>query len=285
MQWRERRSGVTKLPREAWAVLCILLLAAGAAYAHATTTTEEYSRYNVGWNGTSNFAGEEARDLRDLTPDATLLILAPDKEFTADEVGYLQAFLAGGGRVLIADEGGTANRLLADLGSTIRVRPGNLSSLERDHIDPGLFAARVVGNASFFAGIETVRVNRPAAIEGGEPLLATPILSWDDADGDGRVGGQETLGTAVVCAREGNLTVLGDPSLFINAMLAENPGFIENIRNEPVRIDGIHSRTGTATPIINTVAWGRETPTAAAAFTALAVLPVAYRFGRREKDD
>ncbi|MDD3856799.1 MAG: DUF4350 domain-containing protein [Methanoculleus sp.] len=270
------------IQREALGVLLILLLAGSAAYAHATTTTEEYSRYNVGWNGTSALAAGEIRDLRDLDPGATLLVLAPYKEFTAEEVGYLQAFLGSGGRVLIADEEGAANGLLADLGSTMRVRPGNLSSLDRDHTAPGLFTVRVVGNDTLFAGVETVRVNRPAAVEGGEPLLETSVLTWDDADGDGRPGGSETFGTAIICAREGNLTVLGDPSLFINAMLDENPKFIENI--QPVLIDSTHSRTGTTSPVINALAWVRETPAAAAAIAALVVLPVARHFGRKRDE-
>ena len=273
---------MTKIEREAWAVLLILLLAAAVAYAHVTTTTEEYSRYNTGWNGTSGFAGEEVRDLGDLDPGMALLILAPDRPFTAEEVGYLRTFLDAGGRVVIADEQGAANSLLADLGSTMRVRPGNLSSLERDRADPGIFAARVVGNTSLFAGVRTVLVNRPAAVTGGEPLLETAILTWEDGDGDGRISGDEVFGTAVICAAEGNLTVLGDESLFINAMLAENPQFIENI--QPIRVDSIHSRTGTANPIINTRLWIQETPPAAAAAAALAILPVAWHFGRKRDD-
>ena len=267
------------MQRESWAVVLLLLLAAGAAYAHTTTTTEEFSRYNVGWNGTSGLVVGEVHDLRNLEPGTTLLILAPDRPFTPGEAECLRTFLGSGGRVLVADEEGNANQLLADLGSTIRIRPGNLSSLDRDHADPGLFTVRVVGNDALFAGIETVRVNRPATVESGEPLLETSILTWDDADGDGRPGRTETFGTAVVCASEGNLTVLGDPSLFINAMLAENPKFINNL--QPVQIDAAHSRTGTVNPTINTLAWVRETPAATAALTALAILPVAYLFGRK----
>jgi len=268
--------------REAWAVLLLLLLAGAAVYAHTTTTTEEYSRYNVGWNGTSNLAAEEVRDLRGLDPASTLLVLAPDRPFTAEEAGYLRAFLDSGGRVLIADEEGNANPLLADLGSTMRVRPGNLSSLDRGHTDPGLFIGYVVGNTTFFAGVETVLANRPAAVEGGEPLIETSILTWDDGDGDGRISGSEIFAKTVICAHEGNLTVLGDPSLFINAMLAENPTLIERIR--PVKIDGVHSRIGTTNPIINTRTWIQETPAAIAVIAALAVLPVAYRFGRKENE-
>jgi hypothetical protein len=273
---------VTRLQREAWAVLIILLIAAGVAYVHATTTTEEYSRYNIGWNGTSNLAGETVRDFADLDPGATLLILAPEGEFSTEEVADLRAFLDSGGRVLIADEEGGANQLLADLGSTIRVRPGNLASLDRSYADPGLFLGHVVGNASHVAGVKTVLLNHPAAVEGGEPLIETSVLTWDDLDGDGRVSGSETFARRVVSAYEGNLTVLGDPSLFINAMLAENPTFIQNL--QPLQIDGRHSRTGTENPVINITQWIRETPPATAALAALVILPVAYRFGRKEDE-
>ncbi|HNV38078.1 MAG TPA: DUF4350 domain-containing protein, partial [Methanoculleus sp.] len=218
----------------------------------------------------------------DLDPSTILLILAPDRPFSPDEVGSLRAFLDAGGRLLIADEEGNANPLLADLGSSMRVRPGNLSSLNRDHVNPGLFTVSVVGNDTLFAGVETVRVNRPAAVEGGEPLLETSPFTWDDADGDGRISGSETFGAAIVCAREGNLTVLGDASLFVNAMFAENPKFIENL--QPIRVDGIHSRTGTKSPIINTLVWIRTTPPAGAAIVALGVLPVAWIFGRKRDE-
>jgi len=268
------------MQREAWAVLLILLLAAGAVYAHATTTTEDYSRYNTGWNGTSNFAAEEIHNLVDLPAGATLLILAPEKEFSAAEVGYLRGFLDGGGNVILADKDGAANTLLADLGSRIRIQPGNLSSLDRDHADPRLFRVRVTGNATLFAGIETLLVNHPAEVTGGEPLLETSLLTWDDTNGDGRVSDGETFGRRAVCAGEDNLIVLGDPSLFINAMLPENPRFIEN---HPVLIDAAHSRTGTKNPIINTLTWFRETPPAGAAIAVLAILPVAYHFGRKRE--
>ena len=268
------------MQREAWAVLILLLIAAGAVYAHATTTTEEYSRHNTGWNGTSNFAAEEIHTLAGLPAGATLLILAPDKPFTQEEVGYLLAFLDGGGKIILADKDGAANTLLADLGSRIRIQPGTLSSLDRDHADPRLFRVRVTGNATLVAGIETLLVNHPAEVTGGEPLLETSPLTWDDTDGDGRVSAGETFGRRAVCAKESNLTVLGDPSLFINAMLPENPGFIEN---HPVLIDAVHSRTGTTNPVINTLTWIRETPPAGAAIAALAILPVAYLFGRKRE--
>ncbi|MDR9817398.1 MAG: DUF4350 domain-containing protein [Candidatus Methanoculleus thermohydrogenotrophicum] len=269
--------------REAWVTFIILLLAAGAVFAHATTTIEDYSRHNIGWNGTSNLAIGEIHDLADLTPGTTLLILAPERPFTAEDVAHLRAFLDDGGEVIVAEKDGAANSLLAALGSTMRVWPGNLSSLDRDHTDPRIFRVQVTGNASIFAGITTLLVNHPAAVTGGEPLLETSPLTWDDTNGDGRVNGHETFRRAVVCAREDNLIVLGDPSLFINAMLPENPEFIKNLRNHPVLIDAHHSRTGTKNPIINTLIWIQMTPLARAAIAALAILPVAYWFGRRRE--
>ena len=269
------------MQRETWVLLIILLIAGAAAFAHATTTIEEYSRHNIGWNGTSNLGLEETRG----TPPAgsILLILAPEGPFTEDDINRLRAHFEGGGAVIIADKEGRANPLLAALGSSIRVQPGNLSSLERDYADPRLFRVQVSGNTTLFSGIETLLVNRPAAVTGGEPLLETALLSWDDTNGDGRVSAGEILGRRAVCAHEGNITVLGDPSLFINAMLPENPEFIENLRKQSVLIDTVHSRTGTQNPIINTLTWIQVTPLARGAVAALVILPVAYLFGRKRE--
>ncbi len=264
------------MQREAWVILIILLLAGAVTYAHITTTTEDYSRHNIGWNGTSNLG---LKEVEELPTEGILLIIAPDKPFTSEEAGYLRAFLESGGTLIIADKDGTANPLLEALGSAMRIQPGNLSSLERDHVDPRIFRVHVTGNATIFAGIETLLVNHPAAVRGGEALLETSPLTWDDADGDGRPG--DTFGKRVVCAREGNLIVLGDPGLFINAMHNENPEFIGNLQS--ALIDRTHSGTGTKNPIINTLTWIQETPPAGAALAALAILPVAYHFGRKRE--
>ncbi|NLM30530.1 MAG: DUF4350 domain-containing protein [Methanomicrobiales archaeon] len=271
------------MQRETWALLIILLIASAAAFAHATTTIEEYSRHNIGWNGTSNLGLEEIHDLSKIPTGATLLILAPEKPFTEEEVDCLRALLDGGGEIIIADKEGFVNPLLTALGSPLRVLPGNLSSLERDHADPRIFRARVTGNATLFAGIETLLVNHPAMIQGGVPLLETSLLAWDDTTGDGRPGGTESFKRRAICAREGNITALGDPSLFINAMLPENPELIKNLRGHPVLIDAVHSRTGTRNPIINTLTWIQATPLARAAIAVLAILPVAYLFGRKRE--
>ncbi|MGB4579885.1 MAG: DUF4350 domain-containing protein, partial [Methanoculleus sp.] len=277
--WR-RLPGVKSMQREVWAILVILLIAAGAVFAHATTTTEDYSRHNIGWNGTSNLGLE---GVWDPPAGSTLLILAPEGPFTEDTVDRLRIHLEGGGSIIIADKRGHANPLLAALGSTIRVQPGNLSSLERDYADPRLFRVWVSGNRTLFSGVETLLVNRPAAVTGGKPLLETSLLSWDDTNGDGRVSAGETLGRRAVCAHEGNITVLGDPSLFINAMLPANPEFIESFRKQSVLIDVAHSRTGTQNPIINTLTWIQGTPLARGAVAALVILPVAYLFGRKRE--
>ncbi|NQS74340.1 MAG: DUF4350 domain-containing protein, partial [Methanoculleus sp.] len=71
------------MQREAWAILVILLIAAGAVFAHATTTIEDYSRHNIGWNGTSNLGLE---GVWDPPAGSTLLILVPEGPFTEDTV-------------------------------------------------------------------------------------------------------------------------------------------------------------------------------------------------------
>ncbi len=71
-------------------IALLLLIAAGLIVtAQFATTDDEYNRYNINWNGTSDFfgmAGDEKcvysyDDLRSAESGSTLLIIAPGTEF------------------------------------------------------------------------------------------------------------------------------------------------------------------------------------------------------------
>jgi hypothetical protein len=120
------------------------------------TREADYSVFNTGWNGCSDFYkdyistyGAESvattediylnAVLRDLTHldtdprDAMLLIIGPSKPYGTHELAYLRTFLSEGGRVILADDFGVGNDILSFLGidarfsasrsSTLRTRP------------------------------------------------------------------------------------------------------------------------------------------------------------------
>ena len=131
----------------------MLLVGTVALFVHLSATDAEFSRYNPSWNGTSAFFS--ALDERGAVgvddpaalggrANATLLVVAPGRAPTADEAAAYRAFVRSGGTLVLADDFGAGNALLAAVGSGMRLDQRNLSSLERAFELPG-GAARVPG--------------------------------------------------------------------------------------------------------------------------------------------
>jgi hypothetical protein len=262
---------VIGINRFAFALLLCILVAATLLLFQQTTTDAEYSRYNVEWNGTSGFFSlleaqhaavvEDCTDVADKR-DGILLIIAPDRPFDPAEIESLRNYLAVGNTVFIADESSAGNELLAALGSSIRIGARNLSSIDREYQDPGLILARSSADHPLLAGVDTLLLNRPAALTGGETLAASTLLSWIDEDGDRRIGEGEAMGRRAVLAREaiggGEVIVLADRSIFINGMTElaasrDNSRFIANLLTLRPRlaVEQAHTATGSSNLVID----------------------------------
>lgn len=133
----------------------------------------------------------------------------------------------------------------------------NLSSVDRASEDPGSVIGYPSGNHTLLSGVDRVVLDRPSALEGGDPLMRTSMLSWVDTSGTRGV----EFGKYVVMSREqigaGELIACSDGSLFINGMLrtGENPRLIENILayRGTLLVDQTHSRTADTGPFISTL--------------------------------
>jgi len=250
-----------------WIAGIILLAAALILLIHLSANNMEFSRYNVGWNGTSSFFSDLDRHrcveisdpdiLSGYPRNTTLLIIAPYRHPSAEELTAYSAFLREGNTIFLADDFGTGNEILAGIGSRIKILPGNLSSLDRSNTDPySVIAFRSAEKSPIPLPLD-IALNRAAPLEGGSPLMLTSVLSWNDDNGDRRFNMAENMGTFPVMALDspgsGQLIVLSDPSIFINTMYSpaenENNRFlIRNIvaGNDSVLIDQMNSRTGNA---------------------------------------
>jgi hypothetical protein len=286
-----------------WAVAVFFIIAALVLATHFSSTTLEYSRYNIGWNGTSQiFAELETHDALELATisglnaqaPASLLIIAPSSKASTEETEKIKEFLDAGNVIFIADEEGLANSLLESLGSGIRVIAGNLSSVDMEYNDP----QTVIGyatqgtNDTMTRGVESIICNRPATLEGGDPLITASMLSWVDRDGNRKVDEGEALSRYPILSAEnigaGRLYVLSDPSIFINGMQGidrnrDNGLLIEHIMaaHPVLYVDQMHSRTAAADGILEWVNWVKRS--AVIEFFALSVMifGVAVAFYRR----
>jgi hypothetical protein len=231
---------------------------------HLSADNLEFSRQNTGWNGTSSFFADldrhrttdiaDPRELAGYSPNTTLLIIAPRNHPTTQQLTAYRAFLDAGNTLILADDFGTGNEILSGIGSQVTILPGNLSSLDRRYADPySVVAYKSPGESPLFLP-ESIALNRPAALDGGTPLMLTSVMSWIDANGDTRLNRGEGMGTFPVMAAEnrgrGHILVISDPSIFINSMY--NQGDNENNRvlirslvqkDGQVLIDGMNSRT------------------------------------------
>jgi hypothetical protein len=250
-----------------WFAGAVLLVAALVLTVHVSSNNLEFSRYNTGWNGTSAFFSDLDRhqvgvvtDIRDLSryPNNTLLlVIAPSRAPTAAETAAYRSFVTRGNTLFLTDDFGNGNAILENLGSTIAILPGNLSSIDREYADAHAVIAYRAGNGSFVTNTVSLVLNRPAALEGGDPLLMSTVLSWIDENADRRINGNEVMGQFPVMAEEqigsGKVVVFSDPSIFINSMLESNqPGdnrrFVQDLTggNGTILVDQVNSRTAHA---------------------------------------
>ncbi|MEN6341997.1 MAG: DUF4350 domain-containing protein [Methanospirillum sp.] len=287
-----------------WAIAAavgfILVIAAVALFLHLSTTDIEFSRYNPEWNGTSqvfealdNSGTVMVRDPAALRGrhNATLLVIAPARAPTAEEGSAYRSFVAAGNTLILADDFGSGNELLQAIGASTRLDRGNLSSLEREFESSEAPLGFPVKGQPLVADLSKVVFNRPVAVFGGNPLINTTYLSWIDTDGDGRVDRTEPLGRFTVATEEtvgaGKVVVIGDASLFINAMQGlsgcDNGLLVRRLAADATLTDQRLSQTATAAGPISTFLWVRETPALVVVVTALSLGLIAWSFGRRRR--
>lgn len=277
------------------AALLVLLLVSGV---HLSTSYDQYSRYNIQWNGTSSFfslleeeGAHEISDPADLAgyDTAALLVIAPSGSPDPVQVAAWRAFLARNNTIILCDDFGDGDAMLRAVGSTIRILPGPIVSVDRPYGTPAAVTAYPVENVSLLQNVSAVLLDRPAALEGGDPLLQTSLLSWVDTNGNASLDGDEQMGRSTVCAHEqtggGEVIVVGDPGIFLNSMMGlgkDNRQFIGNLlAHRPVLlVDQGWSRTAAAGPVTGAVRWVKEQPFLQISIAALFILGAAWYFRR-----
>ncbi|WP_298665825.1 DUF4350 domain-containing protein [uncultured Methanofollis sp.] len=273
--------------------LLVLVLVAGV---HLSTSYDQYSRYNVQWNGTSSFfsvleevGAHEISDPADLSnyADATLLIIAPAGPPQPVQVAAWREFLARNNTIILCDDFGTGDAMLRALGATIWIHPYPVVSVDRDYSTPAAVAAHPVENTSLLQNVSTVILDRPAALEGGDTLLRTSLLSWVDTNRNATLDGSEEMGRFTVSAREqiggGEVIVVGDPGIFLNSMMGIGKGnkqFIDTLltRRPILLVEQGWSRTAEAGPVTGAIRWVKERPLLQISTAALFIIGAAYYF-------
>jgi len=233
----------------ALAVTLGVILAITLLYGGLTSTTA-FGAYNSAWDGAS-----ELRDLsNDWNAETALLqntttyadhepngsvafVLSPDTEYTPREADRVERFVRAGGTLVVAEDfDAQSNELLEAVGAQAGFN-GSLIRDERNHdTAPTLPRVENLTDHPSTTGVDRLTLNRGTPVEPGDAtvLATTSNYSYLDANQNGELDDDETMRPYPVATVEqlgaGEVVAVGDPSLFINAML-ERPGNRRFARN------------------------------------------------------
>lgn len=272
--WRDRLS----VPS---AVLAALVVAVAIVFVSAgTTATASYSPYNDDWDGTTDLRtmaqttgatvelAHETAAYAETTPSETVaVVLSPDAAYRPDEATRLTDFVRSGGTLVVADDYGPhANGLLGQLNASARLDGRPVRDVREHYRSAGLPVAYPVADHPFVADVESVTLNHGTVVEPGEatPLVNTSEYASLDADEDGALGPNETLETHAVATvervGEGQVVVVGDASVFINAMVERsgNRNFVRALLSGYGTVVLDHSHTEDLPPAVLAVFVLRE---------------------------
>lgn len=209
----------------------------------AATSTAAFGAYNPAWDGSSDVAGVAAAVGTETTvvestdrygtvePDgAVALVLSPRTPYRPADAARIEAFVAAGGTVLVADDYGPyANELLREVGADARIDGRPLRDDHTHYRSPALPVATDVTTHPLTTGTERLTLNHGTAVRpnGAQVLVRTSGFAYLDANRNARLDSAESVGSYPVASVEavgaGRVVVLGDPSALINVML-ERPG-------------------------------------------------------------
>jgi hypothetical protein len=237
--------------------------------APAISSTEDFSIFNSGWNGTSGLAVMAYRTgklvptfevestgteitvtqvaLTSIAPDpgtGALIIIGPTKEFTDAEGKLVGDFVRDGGRLVLADDFGTGNSLLSKMGAGSRFSGQLVMDLAFEK-QPEFSVVFDIAPDPLTTNVSTLLLNHPSSvtvnISTTSVIANSSVASWRDVNGNKLQEPGEPRGPFPLVARErlglGTILLLSDPSVLINGMrdYMDNDAFAENLVAEACR--------------------------------------------------
>lgn len=234
-----------------------------------TTSAAAFGVFNPGWEGVSELrglageAGAEHEVVANTSryaaadPGTTVaVVISPDRAYTDREAARVRAFVREGGTLVVAEDfGRDAGPLLDAVGVETRFDGALLRDERSEWRSSAMPVATGVTNRSatpYTEGVSALTLNYGTTLEPGPNatvLVRSSPFSYLDTDGNGSIGGGESLGARPVVAvepvGEGRVVTVSDASLFLNAMLERegNRRFALNLfaSGERVLLDYSHS--------------------------------------------
>ncbi|MFC6769182.1 DUF4350 domain-containing protein [Natrinema soli] len=261
------------------ALVVTVLVALGTV---AATSSSSFGLYNPSWDGTSELRQDAAADpavesdiLRDTAEytelpanETVAFVISPDDAYTEEDAERVREFVAEGGTLVVLENfGDDGNALLADVGAEARA-DGQLLRDERHHFrGPTMPIATGVENHTLTTGVDQLTLNYGTAIEPGNAtvLVATSDFAYlgpeeDDLDEQDELRSYPVA--TVENVSEGQVVVVGDPSITINAMYDEpdNAPFVRGLYADADHVVFDRSHGADVPPLTGAVLTIRDSP-------------------------
>ncbi len=213
---------------------------------------------NPYWNGLFNIGGA-IRPLYDVgtlsgsEANTTLLVINPRSNYTTSESAVIRSFLDTGHHVVVMDDYGDANSLLAGIGSPITLDQVPLCQDVDYYLRPSFPVLKNIEISSVTVNVSSLVCDHPVSLNvtGNATIIAaTSDFGWLDKNDNGLLDKDEPSGSYPVIAEvpygAGILTVIGDPDLLINSMQdkGDNRVLVSNLlASGPVYVDAAHGQS------------------------------------------
>lgn len=225
-------------------VLAVLLAGVGFVVVFAAATTSaSLDPFNRAWDGTSDLRTEATAHGTDTTlvvdtdqyktasaNDSVALVLSPGRPYERVDRQRMAAFVREGGTLVVAEDFGPhGNTLLSSVGASARFDGRPVRDERFNFRGPDMpIAANATETSVTDPGTE-LTLNHGTAVDanGSTVALTTSRIAYLDRNMNRELDGNETVGAFPVVTVErvgaGRVVAVGDPSVFLNAML-DRPG-------------------------------------------------------------
>ncbi len=195
-------------------------------------SVQDFMASNMMWNGIRNFNSEFGADnidsLSDLPelPEKTVLIAIPYLDYSDKELSGMKRFVDDGGTLLLMDDYGYGNSVLAYFGVGVRFTNKPLLDPLFSYKNQSMprrteFAAEVKES-----GIDVIMLNHATTLTNvieSEAIAWSSSASFLDINEDGSWEQGEPKGPLAVATEfrlgQGTLALVSDPSIMINTMV------------------------------------------------------------------
>jgi len=229
-----------------WRFITLVVLGTGTAISLATwffPTLDDFRTENEFWNGLQDiklqYGINPIHSFDELLENSnnSLLIMIPEIEPTTKELDQLNAYVENGGILLLANDYGTGNIILQHMDVLAQFSNQPLLDPLINAGDPRLPLATDLLASPLTKGVKSLSLNHATTIEGDglAKIARSSSFSFLDIDNDTFADGDEPRGPFTILAQTrvggGELILLADPSLLINAMVesGDNIVFFDNL--------------------------------------------------------